>query len=257
MGDGPVGSGRIAAFSWSGSLGSLHPITVATEGLVRIIPRSVHYRHAPFTHTLSQRIIWMEVDRNSHRHMTMPLSTRRNQSQILFYLNYTVASIKIHNFWRIIGIFRHGAKVSAAVTWTSGLFPLLTTVCPTVINSRPYWFVVFCIYLLANWVEKTNLSWHWLMSHGSSQLSFPPLLISESQSFPPFISVFISPPPLYYWFALSSLEASPCLQWNCPTPPSVILIVISVPHYTLVYISYMVPSMFGLKAMVFHNLGTN
>lgn len=40
MGDGPAGSGRIAAFSWSGSLGSLHPITVATEGLVRITPRS-------------------------------------------------------------------------------------------------------------------------------------------------------------------------------------------------------------------------
>lgn len=40
IGDGPVGSGRIAAFSRSGSLESLHPITVATEGVVRIISRS-------------------------------------------------------------------------------------------------------------------------------------------------------------------------------------------------------------------------
>lgn len=54
-GDGPAGSGRIAAFSWSGSLGSLHPITVATEGLVRITPWSGCQSttgHILFTHAL-------------------------------------------------------------------------------------------------------------------------------------------------------------------------------------------------------------
>lgn len=70
-----------------------------------------------------------------------------------------------------------------------------------------------------------------------------------------------SNPLLFFFYLLlfftSSLEALLICNEIVPTQPSVILIVISFPHYTLVYSSYMVKSMFLSKEILFPNLGTN
>lgn len=98
----------------------------------------------------------------------------------------------------------------------------------------------------------------WLTTHHLNSLHFHLFLFSIlSLFFPLFLYLFV-----FFVLLVLSLQL---LAWKLlricneivPTQPSIILIVISLPHYTLVYISYMVQSMFLSKEMISHNLGTN